>query len=105
MTTTDVLTGMVSTIVAKFQPLKVILFGSRARGDIRWDSDYDFLVVMPDGTDRRSAMLSILEALAPAPAPKDVLVTTPGELARRGQAPGSVLRAALREGIVVYERA
>lgn len=104
MTTTDVLTDMVNTIVAGFQPLKVILFGSRARGDMRWDSDYDFLVVMPDGTDRMVTIVAILKALADAPVPTDVLVTTPDEIMRRGDMSGSVLKPALSEGKTLYER-
>jgi hypothetical protein len=33
-----------------------------------------------------------------------VIPTDPAEIERRGQMPGDVLRAALREGKVVYER-
>ena len=36
---------------------------------------------------------------------KDIVVTTPDEIARRGHIVGTVLRAALREGIVVHDRA
>ena len=104
MTTTDVLSMMVQRIVERFQPLRIILFGSRVRGDARWDSDYDLLVVMPDGIDRKETTISMLRALADMPAPKDVVVTTPEEIARRGDLPGTVLRPALREGITVYER-
>lgn len=35
---------------------------------------------------------------------KDIIVTTPEEIARRGDMPGTVLQAALREGKTVYER-
>ncbi len=35
---------------------------------------------------------------------KDIIVTTPEEIKRRGALPGSVLRAALRDGKVLYER-
>ncbi len=40
------LRAIVQAIVAGVQPSRVILFGSRARGDARPDSDYD-LVVTP----------------------------------------------------------
>ena len=38
------------------------------------------------------------------PVPKDIVVTTPEEIARRGDVVGTVLRPALREGKVLYER-
>ena len=104
MSTTDVLSIMVQRIVDGFHPIRIILFGSRARGDTRWDSDYDLLVVMPDGVDYKEATLGMLRTLADMPAPKDVIVTTPGEIAKRGGLPGTVLRPALQEGIIVYER-
>lgn len=36
-------------VVEVMQPLEVWLFGSRAEGRARADSDYDLLVVLPDG--------------------------------------------------------
>ena len=46
MTTNDALPGqMVETIVREVTPEAIILFGSRARGDARTDSDFDLLVV------------------------------------------------------------
>ena len=99
MTTTTVLSGMTLRIAEEFHPLRVVLFGSRARGDTRWDSDYALLVVMPNGTDCRTTTLRILKALADAHAPKQVLVTTPEALAAR---PRSFANAALEEGIVLY---
>lgn len=74
-TTPDVLTEMTRRIVDGFGPLRIILFGLRARGDAQWDSDFDFLVVMPDGTDRRQTAIAIRRALADTMAPKDVVVT------------------------------
>ena len=41
---------LLDPVVAYFKPLRVILFGSRARGDARPDSDIDLLVVVDDDT-------------------------------------------------------
>ena len=43
-------------------------------------------------------------ALNDSPVPKDIIVTTPEEIARRGSLVGSILRPALREGRVIFER-
>lgn len=101
----DVLEIMVRRIVERFHPLRVILFGSRARGKAgRW-SDVDLLVVMPKVEEKRRATVEVLRALGDLPVCKDILVTTPEEMARRGRIIGDVLRTALREGKVLYEQA
>lgn len=94
----------VERLVSQFAPLQIILFGSQARGDARPDSDIDLLVVLPQVENKRMATVAMLRALSDLPVSKDVVVTTPDELARRGRLVGSVLRPALREGKVVYER-
>jgi predicted nucleotidyltransferase len=98
---------MADRIVREFRPLKIVLFGSRARGEAHAQSDVDLLVVMPDawaGARKREAAVGILGALKDLPVYKDVVVTTPEEIARRGDLPGTTLRLALREGRVLYER-
>jgi predicted nucleotidyltransferase len=95
----------IERIVCRFDPLRIILFGSWARGDARPDSDIDLLVVLPEVENKRHTMVEIMRALNGLPASKDVLVTTPDEIRRRGDLVGDVLRPALREGKVVYERA
>lgn len=94
----------VERIVRGFNPLRIILFGSWARGEARADSDLDLLVVLPQVGDKRQATVEILRALNGLPLSKDVVVTTPEEIAARGAAIGQVLRPALQEGKVVYER-
>ncbi len=98
---------MVRRIVEGFDPLSVVLFGSHARGEAKRNSDVDLLVVMPSGSvpDNHKVTAEILRALKDVPAPKDVVVTTPEEIERRGDLVGDVLRPALREGKVLYERA
>ena len=96
---------MAERIVAQFAPLRVILFGSHARGDATRDSDIDLLVVLPHVDDRRATTVAIRRALADLPVAKDIIVTTPDEIEQRGDLVGTVLRPALREGRVLYERA
>ena len=101
--TEDVLDIMTDRIVRGFQPERIILFGSHARGDAHDESDIDLLVVMPDGTDRRQIAIAIHSALSGLGVAKDVVVTTPDLIARYGDLVGTVLRPALREGKVLYE--
>lgn len=96
---------VVQRIVAAFRPVRVILFGSRARGTAGRTSDVDLLVVLPEVADKRRAAVETLRAVGDLPVATDIFVSTPEELARRGQTRGSVLRAALREGKVEYESA
>jgi uncharacterized protein len=95
---------VVARIVRQFAPLRIILFGSWARGQARADSDLDLLVVLPQAENKRRAAVQILRALNGLPISKDVIVTTPEEIAARGSSVGHVLRPALREGKVLYER-
>ncbi len=95
---------MVQEIVTRFHPERIILFGSQAREDARTDSDVDLLVVMPDDTNRRKTAIDIMVALAKMPMPQDIIVTTPHEIATRGQLIATVLHTALEEGRELYAR-
>lgn len=103
-TVESLISEMAERLVREFDPLKIVLFGSHARGEAGPHSDLDLLVVMPDGVDRRRESVAMLRALADLPVAKDVIVTTPDEIARRGDLVGTVLRPALREGRVIHER-
>jgi uncharacterized protein len=96
---------VVADLAAAAQPLRVLLFGSVARGVDGPDSDIDLLVVLPEIERSRRHDLTVKLARAiTAPVPVDLLVTDPAEIAERGDLPG-ILRVALREGRVVHERA
>ena len=92
-------------IARQFDPLRIILFGSWARGDARPDSDIDLLVILPYVENKRRMAIRIGNALSDLPVSKDIVVTTPEEIAARGDVIGQILRPALHEGKVIYERA
>ena len=50
-------------IVSEVKPDKIILFGSRARGDNCEDSDYDILVLKSQFIDRRKALKDLRVSL------------------------------------------
>jgi len=95
---------MIDRLVRDFHPVRILLFGSHARGEAGPESDVDLLVVLPEVADKRQAAVEIRRALREFPVCKDIIVTTVEEIARRGDLVGTVLRPALREGIVLYER-
>jgi uncharacterized protein len=96
---------MVDRMVRAAQPEQVILFGSRAAGNARADSDADFLVVMPLRNPRRRFEGDLHAAVAESEFSKDILVITQEELERFRGASGTVVGAALESGVVVYQRA
>jgi len=100
----DYIQVMAERIVRAYDPVKIILFGSHARGEAGPESDIDLLVVLPEVANKRQAAVAIRRAFTDLPVPKDIVVTTPEEIARRGDVVGTVLRPALREGKVLYER-
>ena len=102
---TSELRRVVDAIVASVQPDGVILFGSRARGDSRADSDFDLAILAPDGVARRRVAMRAYESLA-AVADRsvavDIVVLTPSLIAAEGDLVGSIARAVSREGVFVY---
>jgi predicted nucleotidyltransferase len=96
---------IVARIVKRFDPVRIILFGSRARGSARPDSDADLLVVMPVRGSRRRTATEIDVALMGIQLPVDIIVVTPEDFARDRNSAGSIVNAALREGRVLHERA
>jgi predicted nucleotidyltransferase len=91
-------------LVRGFQPERIILFGSQARGDTQPDSDVDLLVVLREATDPRHLRIAMRVALHDVPVSKDIFVTTPERARRTGDLVGTILRPALREGVTIYAR-
>ncbi len=104
MTIETIISTMVDRIVGRFQPARVVLFGSYARGTAIESSDVDLLVVMGDVQDKRRAAVEIRRSLGDLTISKDIVVTTPDEIASRGDVVGSILHTALREGVTVYRK-
>jgi superfamily II DNA or RNA helicase/predicted nucleotidyltransferase len=95
---------MVERLASQFAPERIVLFGSQVRGDGGPDSDVDLLVVMSQVDDKGAAIVDMHRALSGVPVAKDIFVTTPAEIERRGHLVGTVLKPALEEGRVVYAR-
>ena len=96
------LTEIVNRIVDSVHPLRIILFGSAARGDAGPESDLDIMVVMPDGTHRRHTAQDLYQRMIGVNAAVDIVVATPSDLQKHGQTIGLIYKTVLREGKEVY---
>jgi len=81
----------------------IVLFGSRARGDFRPDSDLDILVVAESELPRWKRPTPIRRALAGLFPAKDIVVYTPNEVEEWKNVPNAFVTTVLREGKVLYE--
>ena len=90
-------------VAERFQPDKIILFGSYAYGKPHEDSDVDILVVMPARNEiDQSARIEL--AIDP-PFPLDIIVRTPKNMKWRLEEGDSFLREITSKGKVLYEKA
>lgn len=80
MISEHVLRQATEALVAQFQPRRVILFGSHARGTADAHSDVDLLVVCPIAGSRRALMTAMDRALRGFEFARDIIVLTPEEL-------------------------
>ena len=94
--------AIVERIVERFHPERIILFGSRARGTARLDSDVDLLVVMPFTGSRLRLAVEIRKTLRGLGVAKDIVIMTPEEFAVRKEIPGTIAYPAAREGQVLH---
>lgn len=93
---------LIRRIVSAAHPLRIVLFGSAARGEMGPDSDIDVMVVMPDGTHRLNTAQYLYMQLFGFGFPVDILVTTPDVLEQHENNIGLIYRTVLAEGREVY---
>jgi predicted nucleotidyltransferase len=98
-----VLAEAVQRLVRACEPERIYLFGSAARGDAGPDSDYDFMVVVPDAAppDRKDCGRAYL-ALRGLGIPKDVLVWTRSAFEEQLRLRASLPSTIVREGKLLY---
>ncbi len=102
--TDEWLPAIVGRIVRLVDPVRIVLFGSRAAGHARPESDYDLLVVVDEAPDRRQTRIAIRRSLSDLPVSEDIVVATGEEVGRAPSMIGDVLRSAVLTGRTVYER-
>ncbi len=97
------LAEIVRRLVEAYQPERVYLFGSVARGDAGPDSDYDLLLIVPDDAppERRDSKLAP-RALRGTGIAADVIVWTASAFERRKHVVASLPATVVREGRLLY---
>lgn len=104
MTTTQVqgqIDSITKQLIQKYQPEKIILFGSAATGSMTSDSDLDFLVIKDDKKSRHDRMVEVYKLIDKDIA-ADFLVYTPSELTARVKMGDPFIKSVLSEGRVLY---
>jgi predicted nucleotidyltransferase len=99
-----VLQEIIRRLVSEIDPDRIILFGSRARGDAKPDSDVDLLVIKASDEPPHRRVIRAYRALRGLGVPKDVLWRTPEEVAEWSAVKNYVITEAVREGRVLYEK-
>jgi predicted nucleotidyltransferase len=97
-----VIRAVARQIAKEFQPQKIILFGSYARGKPRPESDVDLLVIMDTPLKEWQQSLQIRRSLG-VMFGMDLIVRTPKKLAQRVKMGDSFIQDILKEGKVLYE--
>ena len=96
---------IVRRLVEAVDPDRIILFGSRARGDAGPDSDVDLLIIKDSDVPRHRRTIPAYSALKGLAIPTDIIWRTPAEIVEWSRVPNHVVTRAMREGRVLYERA
>lgn len=96
---------VVERIVALYDPDRVYVFGSYAKGVVHEKSDVDLLVVRPSDLPPRHRGQDVIAVLRSMPIDFDVLFVTPDELAEETADPYSLLSTVMSSARTLYERA
>ena len=103
-----VIDGIVAKLRAEYAPLGIVLFGSRAEGRARPDSDIDLLIIMdlpaPKHPIDRIREVQLLLRDARNGIPLDVIVSTPQEFERRLAIGDHFYQDIVRSGVPVYPK-
>ena len=94
-------------IVESINPDKIVLFGSRARGDFREDSDYDLLVFSEKSNRNREISKVLYRKIASAKdikASVDILVVDKNTYTKHKSTNGLIYKQIDEYGVKIWEQ-
>jgi predicted nucleotidyltransferase len=100
----QLLAEIVRRLVEAVNPDRIVLFGSRARGNAGPDSDVDLVLVKDSDEPPHRRVLPAYRAVIGLGVPKDILWRTPAEVEDWSGVANHIIAHALREGRVLYEK-
>jgi predicted nucleotidyltransferase len=98
------LSRIIDVIVRTFDPDTIILFGSRARGNAREDSDFDICILKEGISRRRTMARTLYRALYGVGVPVELIVDTPATLRKYKDNPHLIYHEIARDGKIIYEK-
>jgi len=94
--------SIVDQLIRKYDPLKIILFGSAGRGEYDKVNDLDFLIIKVDVPWQGLARMRELDEIIERNIAADMLVYRPEELEDRIKLGDPFIKTIMREGRVLY---
>lgn len=102
MSSDPVVERVVKVIAEAIHPQQIILFGSRATGTARPDSDLDLVVIYAGEKSKRQVKLDIHRLMEPGSLPMDLFVLSPEEMQRQRHVANTLAREVAERGVTVY---
>jgi predicted nucleotidyltransferase len=97
--------ALIERILCAWRPLQIWLFGSRARGDAKVDSDWDLLVVVPDDTpDAELEPMAGWRLQKGSGVPADVVACRLSDFREGRMTHNTLAYEVASHGLLVYER-
>jgi len=95
---------IISKIIRNYDPDKIILFGSYAKGTANEDSDLDLIIVKHTDTPKHKRGREVRKFLLGSMIPIDLKIYTPDEFENEKDSGFSFLNTAIKDSLIVYER-
>ena len=93
---------LLDLILGKWQPTAIWLFGSRARGEARPDSDWDLLVLVPDNEQDVDDVMATWLVTKKAHVPADVILCRSSEFEDARETPNTLAYEASHFGVPIH---
>ena len=99
------LPAITKKIVKNYNPEKIILFGSRARGDAHQDSDVDLFIIKKTRDPRIERIIKVDKLFSPRYFSLDLIIRTPQEVKKAESKNNFFIKEILNSGKILYSKA